>query len=321
MGTSNNNTKRQHTIPQFYLKNFCIPDKNKRITDAIWVFHRQRKPFRANLINVAVQKEFYTVKDKEDRPNRDLETILARIESGAFNVIKKILRNPVRLSNQEKTDLAYFLLYLFLRTPDMRENINVFIKDVIKKATLMVASDKTLFENTIKKAKIDVGNKPGEVENLRQFALSKKYNISVNNIPHLRAMVTLGQDMSLVNKIARMNFSYLATLDEHPFITSDNPFVLFNPKLQNSPYGYGIAQKDIEITIPLCPSICLMLTWYKKPSVIPLPPENVKIFNNRTLMWANECIYSSTDSEFIKDNIKPYFNISENFVDTTPNSK
>ena len=50
--------------------------------------------------------------------------------------------------------------------------------------------------------------------------------------------------------------------DSDPFLTSDSPALVCNPTLpSNSFHGPGLAQDDIEVSLPLSPDLALMAQW------------------------------------------------------------
>ena len=63
--------------------------------------------------------------------------------------------------------------------------------------------------------------------------------------------------------LLQMHMSVLVTDSELGFITSDNPCVWFNPTLHRLPPFYrspGLAQQDIEVSLPLSPNHLLFIT-------------------------------------------------------------
>ncbi|MFZ0856844.1 MAG: DUF4238 domain-containing protein [Candidatus Acidiferrales bacterium] len=60
-----------------------------------------------------------------------------------------------------------------------------------------------------------------------------------------------------------MPMNILVTGDEFGFITSDDPCVMFNPKLHRFPPLYrspGLGQRDVEISLPLTPNHLLLIS-------------------------------------------------------------
>jgi hypothetical protein len=71
-----------------------------------------------------------------------------------------------------------------------------------------------------------------------------------------------------------------------PFLTSDSPAVVFNPTLPpNSFYGPGLAQDDIEVSLPLSPDLALMAQWNltKDRAYITCPSDIVDELNRRVM--------------------------------------
>ena len=87
---SNNRTRRQHTVPQVYLRNFA--GTKSRITVANL---SNKEIFFPNITNVSVVDEFYNVyiKDEAGRyiPPLHYETWLSEVESQVSPVLEKIV--------------------------------------------------------------------------------------------------------------------------------------------------------------------------------------------------------------------------------------
>lgn len=83
----------------------------------------------------------------------------------------------------------------------------------------------------------------------------------------------------------QMEMLILVTADETGFITSDTPCVWFNPNLYKFPPFYrspGLAQKDIEVTLPLTPQHLLVISHHKYPQYVDAKPEAIDELNRRT---------------------------------------
>src|SRR5688572_29042162 len=79
---------------------------------------------------------------------------------------------------------------------------------------------------------------------------------------NIHNMGTLGSMPDIAELLFHMNVAFLCAERGSKFITSDDPCHLFNPKLQwQRFYGPGLAQKDIEVILPLSPDVLLCLSW------------------------------------------------------------
>ncbi len=127
-------TKKNHYIPQGYLKSFsCNPtvkSKNKKILvfekDKEKLLERNGKTL-IKINNIAFQSHFYSIR---------FEQILAKeIEPGYFKIIGNILENQSceSLSLEQKVAILKFIFSLYLRTPDSREHFKELTKKSIRK--------------------------------------------------------------------------------------------------------------------------------------------------------------------------------------------
>jgi hypothetical protein len=67
------------------------------------------------------------------------------------------------------------------------------------------------------------------------------------------------------------------------FITSDDPVTLFNPDLQwQRFYGPGLAQQNIQVTMPVSPGISVCMTWSDLRGYMYLPQHRVDDLNRMT---------------------------------------
>jgi hypothetical protein len=101
-----------------------------------------------------------------------------------------------------------------------------------------------------------------------------------------------------------MQMSIFVADDELGFITSDTPCVWFNPKAHTFPPLYrspGLAQEEIEVTLPLTPQHLLFISHREHPFYLDVGRKAVDEANRLTRWYCNE--------EFIswKGEIRPYW--------------
>ena len=81
-----------------------------------------------------------------------------------------------------------------------------------------------------------------------------------------------------------MNIAFLCTDGRGSrFISSDDPVTLFNPDLQwQSFYGPGLAQRNIQVTMPISPDISACFTRSDLRGYVRLPKQRVEDLNRMT---------------------------------------
>ena len=120
-------TKKQHYVPQFYLKNFTSDD-NK-----LWVFDRVKKEYYRNAPkDICFEKFLYETPWEDANPKlgkyvleNQIEVYFAEKEGEYSSLLKKIIgicrepqnKNALICNAQEKKMLASFLTNIFVRNP------------------------------------------------------------------------------------------------------------------------------------------------------------------------------------------------------------
>lgn len=217
--------KRQHFVPRFYLKNFSEYQSGRSI--GVWNIRTKTLVRQASLKHQACRPYFY---------GRDCSTEkwFAELEALAASEIRKciITEQIPRPGSGGHLTLISFILLQRARTLYKAEEQNEMMGKLLR---LLFAGSPTAPQN-LDKLRV----KSGEAS---QVAISS-------------TLKTLPIVMDLKAKLLKADRPGI------PFITTDNPVVLYNQYLENWATGYssgGLAQKGLQIFFPLSPRYCLML--------------------------------------------------------------
>lgn len=125
---------------------------------------------------------------------------------------------------------------MLLRTQKQKENIEGFIDQLIQ------------MTEGIERAR---GAKPKKSSELKQTKENAHKLALIHSMPKITQL------------LSKMNLAFLCTLGRGSFITSDSPCYLFNSELQWLPgfHGPGLAQKHVEVWMPLSPEISVSFSW------------------------------------------------------------
>ncbi|MFA5132456.1 MAG: DUF4238 domain-containing protein [Candidatus Paceibacterota bacterium] len=232
MGT---NPKNQHYVPKCYLLGFTLPEDKK--DPGIWVFSRDGKTKRRQRPEkIFRSNHLYTIEFKGVK-DFTIEQTLSNIE-GKFVEVMKTIKNKKPLSTHEHAHLCIFVAAQLQRTLSFKRNQEDFIQQLIDHGTQM-----------------SLAHGVTDSEQIRQW---KEYKKDIHKIQLMEGLPFLS------NILQQMNIAFLCNPNKvkHPFISSDNPCVLFNPDLQwQRFYGPGFAQKNVQLTMPLSPEITVMFSW------------------------------------------------------------
>jgi len=252
-------TKKNHYIPQGYLKSFSCTPSEKSKNKKILVYDKEKgKLLEKNgnhsikIKKIAFSSHFYSIR---------FEQILAKfIEPEYFKAIDKVLETQSceSLSLEQKISILKFIFSLYLRTPDSRKHFK----------ELNETSLKILYSEICKLKGVDV-----EADDI-----SVEYNdISLRlMLEHLILDIIRGDDpryLNIYQKYLKMEWLLLKS-SSMPYFTSDQPLILYSKtqgqeELNEDFSGYirtisifrkGLKEEGIQIYFPISSNLCLNIT-------------------------------------------------------------
>lgn len=242
-----NEPKRHHYIPQFFLKYFSEDQKN------LWLFDRVKKEYRLQgTRKIASENKFYTytVKGKEE----NLEDLFGTIEGQAKPILEKLFEKK-DITMQEKADLSMFLAALRVRIPDFKKWTEESGEKMYKKFNKFTFSNREYVENLIKKSGKQVSKK--EIDDLIDFATDEsRYYVKFPPGYWIGTMLKLSVDLADI--FIDSNWDIYHFNRKFALVVSDNPVVLVPPKNYNPFYGYGLATSGTVKVVPLSSNVCLV---------------------------------------------------------------
>jgi hypothetical protein len=263
--------KKQHFVPQFYMRNFSADTEKKKVS--LYNFGSEK---RIDDIPIKDQNydDYFYGKDGE------IEDALGLIEGKAADVIADIISRselPARMSDGHIT-LLIFALFQAGRTPtaaaEIEELSEKLMKEIMKADPKLTASAEGVH--------IKVKNAPAmslqTVAATHVFALDLKWKLLLNNTNRL-------------------------------YITSDHPAVMYNQFLEKRKTigsNIGLAVKGMQFFLPLGPRHLLMIYddgVYRiggrkhLESTIEAQELDVSALNALQTANADELLYFSPDTE------------------------
>lgn len=232
-----NGPKNQHFVPKCYLSEFVDLNTPTGQEPYIWVFSKNKgRAQKRAPKNVFTENHLYTMEFNGEK-DFTIEQDLSKIE-GKFVQVMKTIKKREPLSDQEHAYLCIFIAAQLQRTLRFKRNQENFIQQLIDYGTQIS------LVNGITKSK--------QVDDWVELKKDIHKLQLIENLPFLTSI------------IQKMNIAFLCSPDKikHPFITSDDPCVLFNPDLQwQRFFGPGFGQKNVQLTVPLSPEIMVVFSW------------------------------------------------------------
>lgn len=258
--------KRQHYVPQFYLRNFV------RENNSFTIFNtRTNKIIEDAPYKKQCYEDYYYGTDEmwEDK--------LGKIENDTALIISKINKQSMYYPNEKEIEtLKRFILYQRNRTTKNRDNLLNMQWDGTKtRLEMQLKKDgKYVSEDTLK---------------ILEQAFDEKYS---RTIPQQALEITA----DLLNNIADLELLIIQYNNKtHKLISSDNPVIFYNPFYCRA---VGLINAGLIILFPISTNKLVvifdskMYPRYKGKRIINLTNENeVKMLNIFQLIVAKEIVY------------------------------
>lgn len=297
-------TKKQHFVPQSYLKRFSKNGKQIQVFDKVL-----KNSFSAGIRDVAQESHFYTIPDEIISSDAKFSKIDRLIFEKAFIayeselnlLIKVLITLPPGISIPRRVRESFSILVAIqlLRTKKHR--------NLIKEATEKFYE--AIFQELVK---VNFGEEATKYT--PKAAIKEKYEGMI----HSQYIF----DFDNLAEMAEIFYNHIWMVginnSESPFYTSDNPVVMHTP-FKNKIRGVGIKSKGIEIAYPLSSQYILILAdrdSYKDYEAFDgkssnMREENVEYYNSLQVIHSNRQIYcEEQDFYLVKDMIKESPDIS-----------
>lgn len=220
------NYKRQHYVPQFYLRNFTTDDQ-------IQIYNLKTKKYNTmNCRNVCSRDYFYAQMPEMERSFSEMEGEGSRIISNI--ILENSLSN---ITTEDYCLLLYFICFQYARTPRVKQEAEQHFNGI---------------SNYLFRSFVD-----NNIENLKEKGIEKEnlegWSLDINGPIHAYAMKSIMEHGPfLIKDLKPILFVNCTSRD---FITSDNPVVPYNSFFNNpsgSAYGTnGLQSPGLQIFWPL----------------------------------------------------------------------
>lgn len=251
--------RTHHFVPQFQLEYFALPDGTVQQYDS-----KENIYTRSTKSHLAAENHLYTWTDDKGNKNVLIEDMLAKLEGEISVIVKKVNNLELHFSNEERSLLSFFVAMQMYRTPQNRERTKQMVAKMTKKIMKTPAMDSQVFMSHIEEASKRIpllkDMKKEDIEAMRKTFLEEDYDLQVPNEYFLKFMVENMRDVAA--HIHEIGWVFLIAPESSQFITSDDPYVMSRAHRPGDPawVGPGIKIMGTEITLPLTPKVCLLMS-------------------------------------------------------------
>jgi hypothetical protein len=290
--------KRNHYVPEFYLKSFAlsIPGGRKPM---IWVYNkdggsaRQQSPK-----DTAVISDLYTIRNVEGVLPNFLEQEFAKCESTVKPILERWVEPGAKPAVKEIFVVSEFLAYLYLRVPRTIDAI----KQISVNSSIINIENLARNPERLSKAFewLRSNKQPNlTIEELRDLVgnVERRFEIRVNDT---FALATTLRMFETVEKRLREFYWCLSTAPpSSEFISCDSPLVIVFREGNKMGLGGGFGHPNAEVSFPLSPKVCLTLDRRTNLKRKILGDSGVLELNRRAAAVAERYIFSAQKTQYV----------------------
>ncbi|AWH47961.1 hypothetical protein C1925_01650 [Stenotrophomonas sp. SAU14A_NAIMI4_5] len=240
--------KRQHYLPQFFLKGFLGDD------ECLAVFDRERNEIRRQQpVNTGAVGHLYTLTDDLGRQRFELEGALSQIEAAASEHLPALFSGG-QISVEARGAIAHFVGTLATRTPEFIANIQHLNGELIKATSRILLSNEAQARHALAKNRDHAGLSEEELSRLARdlvdFAEGENYEVSTDAKWAMTMALPMGEQVAEI--MAERQWDVWRAPPRCAFVLSDAPVVLTTAARRSSNFmGLGFASMDALVIVPL----------------------------------------------------------------------
>ncbi len=297
--------KRNHYVPEFYLKSFALPMPGYR-KPMIWVYDKEGGPTRQQSAkDTAVMSDLYTIRNIEGVQPHSLEQEFAKCESVVKPILERWKEPGAKPAIKDIFVVSEFLAYLYLRVPRTIDAVKqLFVNSSIINMENL-ARDPERLSKAFEWLKSNKQSNLIMVE-LRDLAenVERRFEIKVNDT---FALAETLRRFGLVEEHLRQLYWCLSTAPPtSEFISCDSPLVVVFREGNKMGLGGGFGHPNVEVSFPLSPKVCLTLDRRTNLKRKILGDNAVLELNRRAAAVAERYIFSAQKSEYVHQLVKAF---------------
>jgi len=247
-----------HFVPQFYLRGFRDAKVPTRQGPRIWVADLKDRTVQLRAPkSVAYSVDYYALPDPARA--QELETALGRIESDAAPAVAQLLGGQLDLSEQARAYLGNFMALLVTRGPFFRDKVGDVSAQVMERMIMGTVRNPARFERSFREANAGKELTSEHIEKTRRRILAS--GVEAKALPVVSLLPLARVANRVLPLLLKMEWAFFVAAGEMKFLTCDTPLSWVDPTLPLGPYGSGLAMRNVEVTFPIGPRLCLIATW------------------------------------------------------------
>lgn len=297
-------TKKQHYVPQFYLRNWRLSNEKHQV----YVYDKEKDCIRINNIEyVASERYFYDI----DFDDFFTETAVEKLHAKGFSWSDEVKRQGIERTFAEKIEKPFAE-----ELSALLEKVKVLTPWHISNCEFLSQEKKKRFSEYLtfqiirtKSVRMDIMNTSDCFSQILKEmeipdSLIEKYNISKEAAKQSHIMMFFDSENIKDVTMLFYNLTWVLGINRTnvKFFTSDNPIIthshIVHPFIQMN----GLASKGVEVVFPLSPNVILimfdgeyhqMMKSFDRCYVEIDDEQNVYFYNSLLAMQAGRFVFSS----------------------------
>jgi hypothetical protein len=278
-----------HSVAQHVLRRFC----DSRGT--LWTYDKLKgKIYPGDPPSQACEKHFYSIIDKSGTRNPVIETkFLKHIDSKGKRAVDELLSQK-RLTTETALNFMCFAAAQMLRVETYFGRLEGWLSPMLQEIAKRMPNDPK-FRTYATEGLREAGASDTDIDRLFAGLRRGEFKITANReYCKTQLFETFNKVVSL---FCQMDWRFLRIEDAvDRFLISDNPLVLEDIG-QGESQPLGIANPNIEITMPLSPTVVATACWNGVTDYGVIARQSIDTVNQRTIDQANRFVYAPFRSE------------------------
>lgn len=249
-------TRKQHFVPQFYLKPFLNDSGQVEVMNC----QHGRLGIPKSPKSICYRHFFYGLETGTyDESSQAIEACFSELEDKLSKcmpeLVNKILNNE-HMYGQEKWTISLLMSMLWIRVPSFRQWSKQSQEKMLKD-TMGIASQFPGFEKGFDRVEkeLDTVISDENREKIRTMFLEGAYNVEINNHLHHKMFESIE---NFANLFFAQYWTVYISNSNRKFVTSDNPVSIVTPK-RDTFYGAGFLERKHYLS--LTPKICIVSSY------------------------------------------------------------
>ncbi len=292
-------SKRQHYVPQFYLRYFLVDVPNKG--SVFWVYDKDGgAPRPQTPINTAVEGHLYSFESPAGAKDDLLERkVFSPLEDAAKPIFDRWQQAGTKPELEEIEHISVFLAFMHTRVPRTVEMAREMGMALYREMHRQLAKNPAKLREIYDRFCETPGHSDlPSFEEMGKYLLDpeKHFHVEVNPKAALLQMIEFTEVMH--TQLLQMNWCLCDAPRDSFFVTSDTPVTMF--ALDNDGmaiFGGGLGLAQIEVSFPLSPKRCLLLDRQRTQSHRRVSRKVVRDLNRRTAYMSERYIIAPYKSK------------------------